>query len=124
MSSDDTTIPRFAKAGVAFLGVEFNDALILFASIFLGLFMGPSLGTGAYLGIPVAGFFINRLYIDWRSAALPGQVRAFLFSTGMGGYSKAFKSRQVVFVGDGVVINTGSSKMLDDIIVSLQTEVK
>ena len=114
MSNDIVKIPRHGKAGVAFLGVELNDAFILIASIFIALLAGGSLGTGAYIGIPVAGFFLNRLYVDWRSNALPGQFQATLFTLGFRGYSRAFKSRDTVFIGDANVINAGASKAVDD----------
>ena len=102
---DDYKIPRFANAGVAFLGVELNDALILICSVFVGLATGTQFGPAAYIGVPVAGFFLNKLFIDWRSKSLPGQTRVYLFQVGLVGYAGGFKGGDVVFVGDGVVIN-------------------
>lgn len=102
---DEYVIPRFASAGVAFLGVELNDALILICSVFVGLATGTQFGPVAYIGVPVAGFFLNKLFIDWRSKSLPGQTRVYLFQIGLVGYAGGFKGGDVVFVGDGVVIN-------------------
>ena len=64
MSIDLYRIPRHGKAGVAFLGVELGDAAIVIVSVFLGLIVGMRYGPPAYLGIPVTGFFINKLYVD------------------------------------------------------------
>lgn len=112
-SNNPDQIPRYARAGVAFLGVEFGDALILVGSIFAALLLGKTLGTGAYIGIPVAGFYINRAYIEWRSKSLPGQWASLLFRWGLVGYSKAFSARETVFVGDAIIINPGSRECVD-----------
>ena len=111
--ADDFKIPRYADAGVAFLGVELNDALILIASVFLGLAAGTQFGAPAYIGVPVVGFFVNKAFIDWRSKSLPGQFRVVLFRIGLVGYSRAFKGGDVVFVGDATVINPASGELAD-----------
>lgn len=111
-------IPRKGGANVAFLGAELKDAVPVLASVFIGIFCGSALGWGnfGYLGIPVGGYFINRMYIDWQGKTLPGAFRNFLFSKGLAGYSKVLKSQKTVFKGDGVVINQGTKKMIDLIV--------
>lgn len=121
MSSEDNRIPRHAKAGVAFLGVELNDALILIASIFIGLFAGRVYGTGAYLGVPAAGYWLNKQYVQWRSGTLPGQFKAWLFRMGIRGYNGPFSSNKVIFAGDSTVTNPSSRKMVKQIIKETQT---
>jgi hypothetical protein len=108
-------IPRKGGANVAFLGAELKDAVPVLASVFIGIFCGSALGWGnlGYLGIPFAGYFLNRMYIDWQSKTLPGAFRNFLFSKGLAGYSQALKSQQTVFKGDGLVINPGTSQRID-----------
>lgn len=101
-------IPRHAGAGIAFLGVELNDALILLASLFIGLLCGPFFGTVSYLAVPAGGYVLNRFYLEWRNKSLPGQTKAYLFSIGLASYSRALTSRGVVFVGDGNIINPSS----------------
>ncbi len=99
-------IPRFGNAGVAFLGVEVNDTYLLIASVFIGLVSGSRLGMTGYIGIPAAGYFLTRLYLDWKSGHLPGSFRAFLFSKGiLGGYSNGLSDRNVIYHGDAVIIN-------------------
>ena len=115
---DDFKIPRYGNAGVAFLGVELSDALILIVSVFVGLATGTQFGPVAYIGVPVAGFFLNKLFIDWRSKSLPGQTRVYLFQVGLVGYAGGFKGGDVVFVGDGVVINPDPN-LLDDAAAAL-----
>ena len=115
---DDFKVPRYGNAGVAFLGVELSDALILIVSVFVGLAAGTQFGPVAYIGVPVAGFFLNKLFIDWRSKSLPGQTRVYLFQVGLVGYAGGFKGGDVVFVGDGVVINPDPD-LLDDAAVAL-----
>ena len=102
---DEYRIPRHADAGVAFLGVELNDALILIGSVFVGLAAGTQFGAPAYIGVPVLGFLLNKSFLVWRSKSLPGQFRVTLFRIGLVGYARSFKGGDVVFVGDGTVIN-------------------
>lgn len=108
-------IPRRGGSGVAFLGVELKDATILLASLFLGLFCGSTfeMGNTAYLGFPVGGYFVNRLYVDWHSKSAPGALRNFLFSKGIWGYTSAFKKQKTLFIGDGTGINKQTKKWLD-----------
>lgn len=113
MSNDVFKIPRHGRAGVAFLGVQLKDAVILISSVFIGLIVGKFIGFSGYVGIPVLGYFANKTYLDWKSARLPGYLRLFLFAHGIAGYSSAFKQRNTIYIGDGVVINPGSAAMLD-----------
>lgn len=100
--SDQAYIPKRAGANVAFLGVELKDAAILIASVFLGIICGSFFGWGnlGYLGMPLAGYFLNRIYIEWQSRNPRGVVRRYLFKLGLAGFSKTFTSQQIVFVGD------------------------
>jgi hypothetical protein len=109
-------IPKRGDAGVAFLGVEIQDAIIVIGSVFVGLFCGSALDMGnvGYLGIPIAGYAVNRLYIDWQSKTLPGAFRNFLFSLGFAGYSESLKSQKTVFIGDNQIINPAASQVVDE----------
>jgi hypothetical protein len=98
-------IPRYARAGVAFLGVELQDAAILIGSVFVGLAVGSVLGGMYYIVVPIGGYALNRVYLDWRTNALPGELRAKLYAAGIWGYSRAFPTRDTVYIGDAVVIN-------------------
>ncbi len=100
--SEQAYIPKRAGANVAFLGVELKDAAILIASVFLGILSGSMFGMGnlGYLGMPLAGYFLNRIYIEWQSRNPRGVVRRQLFKLGLTGYSKTLSSQQTVFVGD------------------------
>lgn len=113
VDGESIDIPRHGNAGVAFLGVEFGDAIILLASVFIAIPVGAQVGTLAFLGIPAAGFFLNRLYIDWRANSLPGQSARFFYGLGILGYSKGLSSRSVVYVGDGRVINPGNNQRIE-----------
>jgi hypothetical protein len=109
MSNDgEFEIPRHASAGIAFLGVDLNDALILIGSIFVALGAGAVLGGMYYIVVPIIGYVLNRIYLDWRTNALPGDLRAKLYAAGIVGYSRALQSRDTVYVGDAVVINPDS----------------
>lgn len=111
-------IPRKGGANVAFLGAELKDAMPVLASVFIGIFCGSALGWGnvGYLGIPISGYFLNRVYIDWQSKTLPGAFRNFLFSKGIAGYSTALKSQKTIFKGDGLVINPGRTEQINSLI--------
>ncbi len=111
--TDDLRIPRHGKAGVAFAGVEFQDAAIFLASFISGLIMGRWWGLWGYIVLPFAGYQVNRFYVDWKSNSTPGQFRQWLFEWGILGYSRAFDAQQTVFVGDGKIINKGSVQMND-----------
>lgn len=115
MANEAFSIPRHGAAGVAFLGVELKDTVILIASVFIGIAVGAIAGFGGYIGVPVLGYFANKAYIDWKSARLPGYLRAFLFTQGLAGYSSAFNQLDTLYIGDAVVINPGSATMLDAI---------
>jgi len=115
VSNEEHAIPRHGNAGVAFLGVEFGDAFIVIGSVFAGLFVGSLIGVPGYLGVPMGGYFLNKLYVDWRSKSLPGQFRQRLFELGLAGYGRHFRAAEVVLVGDATVINPGSSGLLDEL---------
>lgn len=78
--------------------------------LFIGLLCGPFFGTVSYLAVPAGGYLLNRAYLEWRNKSLPGQTKAYLFSIGVAGYSRAFVARDVVFVGDGNIINPAPLK--------------
>jgi hypothetical protein len=118
--NDDFEIPKHSAAGVAFLGVEFNDSLVAILGVFVGLGVGLEYGAMACIGCAVGGFFLNKAYLDWREGLPPGHMRARLFRMGILGYSGAFKAGDVVFVGDATVINPGSSVLVDQAEVSLR----
>lgn len=108
MPSDEdllNEIPRYGDAGVAFLGVEVNDTYLLIASIVVGLLLGARLGMIAYIGIPGAGYFITKLWLDWKSSQLPGSFSAYLFTKGISGYSSGLRNQNVIYHGDAVIIN-------------------
>ncbi|MGR9587087.1 hypothetical protein [Pandoraea sputorum] len=113
MSSKSFHIPKCGGAGPALLGVEFKDTYILILSIFAALIAGKLWGSIAYLGVPAAGFYANRYYIEWRDKHLPGFFRASLFAHGLAEYSSGFKSGKTEFVGDAHVINPGSLRLLE-----------
>ncbi len=100
--SEQAYIPKRAGAGVAFLGVELKDAVIVICSVFIGIFAGSVLQAGnfGYIGIPLLGYFCNRLFIEWQSRYPRGIVKRALFRVGLSGYSKTLSSQKVVFVGD------------------------
>jgi hypothetical protein len=108
-------IPKRGDARVAFLGVELQDAVIVIGSVFVGIFCGSALDMGnvGFLGIPIAGYAVNRVYIDWQSRTLPGAFRNFLFSVGLSGYSDALRSQKTIFIGDNQIINPAASQVVD-----------
>ncbi|MDN4571864.1 hypothetical protein DBB29_24715 [Pandoraea cepalis] len=112
MSNKTFHIPKWGGAESAFLGVEFKDTYILILSVFAALVVGKVWGTGAYLGIPLAGYFVNKKYIEWRDQRLPGFVRVELYKYGLAKYSKGFKSQRASFVGDARAINPGSGRII------------
>lgn len=118
MINQSFRIPKRGDAGVAFLGVELQDAVIVIGSVFVGLFCGSVLEMGnvGFLGIPIAGYAVNRVYIDWQSRTLPGAFRNFLFSVGLSGYSDALKNQKTIFVGDNQIINPAASQVVDEFV--------
>ena len=113
--TEEFDIPKHASAGVAFLGAELGDAVIVLAGIFIGLLAFLKFGAMGFIGSVAAGFFLNKTYLDWREGLPAGQVRARLFRAGVFGYSNGFKGGEVVFVGDATVINPGSGELLDQL---------
>lgn len=115
MTNQALRIPKRGDAGVAFLGVELKDTAIVICSLFVGLFCGSALdmGNAGYLGIPIGGYAVNRLYIDWQSKNLPGALRNFLFRVGLSGYSDSLKSQKTVFIGNNQIINPAASRVVD-----------
>jgi hypothetical protein len=111
--SSDLEIPKHAGAGVAFLGVEFNDSLLAIFGVFVGLGLGLRYGALACIGCAVGGFFLNKAYLDWRDGLPPGYLRARLFRLGLLGYSNSFRAAEVVFIGDSTVINPGTVELID-----------
>lgn len=109
-------IPRYGDAGVAFLGVEVKDTYFLMASVFIGLIAGSKWGMSAYLGIPASGYFLTKLYLDWKSNQLPGSLLAFLYSKGIIGYSAGLRNRNVIYHGDSIGINKGFDNQEEEIL--------
>lgn len=105
MSVNLYSIPRYGNAGVAFLGVEFKDTILLIASLFVGIISGMLFGLPAYIAPPIAGYVITVLYLDWKSDKLPGFLLVWLYSRGYAGYSIGFPDRNIVYVGDARPIN-------------------
>ncbi|MCX4151038.1 MULTISPECIES: hypothetical protein [Paraburkholderia] len=112
MSNNQFHIPRHGGAGPSLLGVEFKDTYILIVSIFVGIGVGRLFGAMFYLGIPFVGYHVNKQYLEWKSRSLPGFFRTFLFEIGLWGYSKAFRSQKVVFIGDDRAITPGNKRVL------------
>lgn len=119
-------IPRRGGANVAFLGVELGDAWILLASIFIALIVGAVFhgGAAAFIGIPVGGYFVNRIYIDWKNKQLPGAVKLWFFARGLSGFGVKIKSQQVVYTGDNTIINKNSGRFLDGIQKKINSKVQ
>jgi len=119
MTNQAFRIPRHGDAGVAFLGVELKDAWLVLGGVFCGLFAGSifQMGTTGYLGFPIGGYMLNRLYIEWQNNNLPGVFRCRLFSRGLAGYSPTIRAQKIIYVGDAVVLNPASSRLIDAVIV-------
>lgn len=98
-------VPKHGKKDVAFAGAQLSDAWILLGSIFLALFVGSTIGWLAYIGIPLLGFALTKLYIHWKGHNLPGYLRVILYRWGIDGYSPAFNKKKKRFIGDSRVIN-------------------
>jgi hypothetical protein len=121
VSNEEFEIPRHGNAGVAFIGVELKDATIVIVSVFVGIVVGWQTGPLGYLGVPAAGFFLNKVYIDWRKNTLPGQTRLQLFKAGLAGYGRGFKSADVLFVGDAAVLYPGRREAHSPVLATAAT---
>jgi hypothetical protein len=111
-------IPRYGNAGVAFLGVEIGDTYLLIASVFLGLILGARGGMSFYVGLPVGGYFLTKLYLDWKSGQLPGSFTALMYTKGLTGYSSALKAKNVIYHGDSIAINKGFAEQEKEMLMS------
>lgn len=110
-------IPANGKAGVAFAGVELKEAYLLIFGGIAGLFSGIKFGPEFYLGIPIASYIVNKAWLSWKKAQLPGFFRSWLFAKGFMGYSDALNRQSKVFIGDNKPINPESEKMIVDKII-------
>lgn len=106
-------VPRHGKAGVAFAGVSLAEASPLIASIFIGLMVGSFIGWMGYVGVPILGYAITKLYLDWKKGRLPGHLSVTLYNTGLIPFSKAFNKKKKVFVGNSTVVNPGTTALVD-----------
>jgi hypothetical protein len=104
----DERVPQNGKADVAFAGAELGDAWLLIGSVFAALVFGSLFGWGAYIGIPLLGYFGTKAYIQWKSNNLPGHFTVLLYRWGLAGYSAAFNRKKKLFIGDSKVVNPGS----------------
>lgn len=104
-------VPKHGKADVAFAGAQMGDAWLLIGSVFVAMVAGSLFGWGAYIGIPVLGYFLTKAYIQWKSNNLPGHLTVLLYRVGMAGYSGAFNRKKKLFIGDGRIVNPGALRM-------------
>lgn len=104
-------VPRHGKADVAFAGAELRDAWLLILSIFVGLVVGAIFGWVAYIGIPVAGYFATKAYIEWKKNNLPGYLTLLMYRLGLTGYSNAFNRKKKLFIGDSKIINPSAARL-------------
>lgn len=100
-------IPRYGNAGVAFLGVEVKDTYFLLVCVFIGIIGGARWGAPVYIGVPAAGYFLTKIYLDWTSDNLPGSFSALLYRLGLYGYSHGLRAKNVIYHGDAVAMNPG-----------------
>lgn len=115
MSDKKIIIPKFAGAGVAFAGVEIQDAFLLFAGVLVGFVAGwLGLGLKGFVGIPLICYFATTWYLEWKEGTAPGQVRTILFRLGLFGYSRAFPTANMVYVGDSKALNPASRQLIED----------
>ena len=115
MSDKKIIIPKFAGAGIAFAGVEIQDAFLLFAGVLVGFVAGwLGLGLKGFLGIPVICYFATTWYLEWKEGSAPGQIRTMLFRFGLVGYSRAFPTANMVYVGDSKTLNPASRQLIED----------
>ena len=115
MSGNQIKIPKHSKADVAFAGVEFKDVYLLIGGLLFGVIVGGFFHGGliAFLGIPLCCFLLNTWYLDWKENATPGQLRGTLYRYGLVGYSRAFPTANMVYVGDSKALNPASRKLLE-----------
>lgn len=104
-------VPKHGKADVAFAGAQLGDAWFLIGSVFAAMIAGSLFGWGAYIGIPMLGYFVTKAYIQWKSNNLPGHLTVLLYRLGMTGYSAAFDRKKKLFIGDGSIVNPGALQM-------------
>ena len=114
MSDEPVRIPKYARSGVAFAGVEIEDAFILLGGVLVGFVAGAflNLGLKAYIGVPVVCYLANTLYLDWKEQSPAGHLRAVMFRLGILGYSRAFPVAEMVYVGDSNALNPASSDLI------------
>jgi len=108
-------IPRHAGAGVSFAGADIEDAWLVIAGVFLGIFVGGFLhaGTPAFVGFPLGSFILNKMFLDWKTSGMPGHFRATLYRLGLSGYSEGFPMQDMVYVGDAQPGNLDSRRLVD-----------
>jgi hypothetical protein len=104
-------VPRHGKADVAFAGAQLGDAWLLILSIFGALVLGSVFGWAAYIGVPLAGYFLTKTYIQWKSKNLPGHFQVLLYRVGIMGFSSAFNRRKKLFIGDSKIVNPSALQM-------------
>lgn len=107
-------IPRRGKAGVAFAGAEFGDALPLVASIFIALFAGNIFGMWAYVTIPALGYVVTKIHVSWKANTLPGHVATAFYTWGISGFSRAFDTKKKVYLGSSTIVNPGAARLIDE----------
>ena len=114
MSDKKVLIPKYARAGVAFAGVEIQDAFILLGGVVIGFIAGAFLNCGmkVYVGGPVVCYLANTWYLDWKEQSPPGHLRAILFRLGLMGYSDAFPAADMVYIGDSNALNPASHELI------------
>jgi hypothetical protein len=114
MSDKQVRIPKYARAGVAFAGVEIEDTFILLGGVLVGFVSGAflNLGIKAFIGIPVLAYLLNAWYLDWKEDAPPGHLRAVLYRLGIVGYSKAYPKANMIYVGDNNALNPASRALI------------
>src|SRR5471032_2041011 len=67
VSDKKIIIPKFAGAGVAFAGVEIQDAFLLFFGVLVGFVAGwLGLGMKGFIGIPLVCYFATTWYLEWK----------------------------------------------------------
>ncbi|WP_371765567.1 hypothetical protein [Massilia sp.] len=107
----DEYVPKYGKKDVAFAGAELNDAWIALGSIFVGMVAGSVFGWVFYVGIPLCGYVLTKMYIAWKEENLPGYIAVVLYRLGISGYSSAFNRKQKLFIGDSKVVNPSALEM-------------
>jgi len=114
VSDNQVRIPKYARAGVAFAGVEIQDTFILLGGVLVGFIAGAflNLGIKAFVGIPIICYLANTWYLDWKEDAPAGHLTAMLFRLGFKGYSRAFPTANMVYVGDSNALNPASHTLI------------